>query len=188
MIDEKLKSQTDVYLLTHPQRWGEMVHHSKYLSSKYQVMAWVTNVLQEMINILRLLQNVREEWHCTAQKKAIIHQVTTLKGHRGLAGPDCQHVVIDEFLCMVSRCALETYVCHWIFKQKSTWSRSRRSPTTYKNVLFPCYNQRYWWPDTLITAWVPAKREVSSVPVVSKWLWPGNRTFIEVASMWLPDG
>ena len=23
----------------------------------------------------------------------------------------------------------------------------------------------------------------SSVPVVSKWLWPGNRTFLEVASM-----
>ena len=41
-----------------------------------------------------------------------------LKGHRGLASPDCQHVVIDEFLCMVSCFALETDVCHWMFKTK----------------------------------------------------------------------
>ena len=41
-----------------------------------------------------------------------------LKTHCGLAGPDCQHVVIDEFLCMVSGCALETDVCQWMFKTK----------------------------------------------------------------------
>ena len=38
--------------------------------------------------------------------------------HCGLACPDCQHVVTDEFLCMVSGCALETDVCHWMFKTK----------------------------------------------------------------------
>ena len=35
-----------------------------------------------------------------------------------LAGPDCQHVVIDEFLRMVSGCVLETDACHWMFKTK----------------------------------------------------------------------
>ena len=34
-----------------------------------------------------------------------------LKAHLGLAGPECQHVVTDEFLCMVFGCALETDVC-----------------------------------------------------------------------------
>ena len=43
----------------------------------------------------------------------------TLKSHQCLAGPDCQHIVIDEFLWMVSGCALETDVCHWMFKTKA---------------------------------------------------------------------
>ena len=43
---------------------------------------------------------------------------SVLKTHPFLAGPDCQHGVIDEFLCMVSGCALETDVCHWMFKTK----------------------------------------------------------------------
>ena len=43
----------------------------------------------------------------------------TLKSQRGLAGPDCQHIVIDEFQWMVSDCALETDVCHWMFKTKA---------------------------------------------------------------------
>ena len=38
----------------------------------------------------------------------------------------------------------------------------------------------YWWPDTLITN---NESEGSSVPVVSRWLWPGNGTFLEVASV-----
>ena len=38
--------------------------------------------------------------------------------HHSLAGQDCQHLVIDEFLCMVSGCASETDVCHWMFKTK----------------------------------------------------------------------
>ena len=51
-----------------------------------------------------------------------------LKGHRGLAGPDCQHIMIDEFLCMVSGFALETDVCHWMFKTKSTWFKGKKIP------------------------------------------------------------
>ena len=44
--------------------------------------------------------------------------IVTLKTHRGLAGPERQHVVTDEFLCMVSGCALQTDVCHCMFKTK----------------------------------------------------------------------
>ena len=44
---------------------------------------------------------------------------------------------------------------------------------------YPPASTRYWWPDTLIITQVPG----SSVQVVSRWLGPGNRTFLEVASM-----
>ena len=56
------------------------------------------------------LQDIFISWHLV---------VITLKSHRGLAGPDCQHIVIDEFLWMVSGCALETDECHWMFKTKA---------------------------------------------------------------------
>ena len=52
--------------------------------------------------------------------------VEVLKTHRGLAGPDCQHIVIDEFLCMVSGCALETDACHWMFKTKVNMVQGHR--------------------------------------------------------------
>ena len=53
-----------------------------------------------------------------------------LNGHRGLAGPDCQHIVIDEFLCMVSGCALETDVAcvTGCLKQKLTWFKVKQIP------------------------------------------------------------
>ena len=38
----------------------------------------------------------------------------------GLDREDCQHPVIDEFLCVVATCALRTDVCHWMFTTKST--------------------------------------------------------------------
>ena len=44
----------------------------------------------------------------------------------------------------------------------------------------PPANHRCWWPDTLVITRVPGR---SSVPVVSRWLWPGSTTFLEVASM-----
>ena len=37
---------------------------------------------------------------------------TTLKGNLSLGREDCQHAVIDEFLCMVAGCALGTDACH----------------------------------------------------------------------------
>ena len=45
-------------------------------------------------------------------------------------------------------------------------------------------NHWYWWPDTLIITQAPAS-EGSSVPVVSRWLWPGNQTFLEVVTWWI---
>ena len=35
-----------------------------------------------------------------------------LKTNLGLGQKDCQHIVIDEFLCMVTGCALGTDVCN----------------------------------------------------------------------------
>ena len=44
-----------------------------------------------------------------------------LKTNLSLVREDCQHAVIDEFLCMVTGCAWGTDVSHWVFKQKSAW-------------------------------------------------------------------
>ena len=48
-------------------------------------------------------------------------------------------------------------------------------------------NRQYWW---LFTRWCLGDNQSvgSSVPVVSRWLWPGNRTFLEVLTWWLPGG
>ena len=46
---------------------------------------------------------------------------TYLKVNLGLGRETCQHAVIDEFLYMVTGCALGTDVCHWMFNKKSTW-------------------------------------------------------------------
>ena len=51
-----------------------------------------------------------------------------LKTSLGLGREDCQHTVIDEFLCMVADCALGTDVYHWMFKQKSTWFKVNKIP------------------------------------------------------------
>ena len=61
---------------------------------------------------------------------------------------------------------------------------------TSKNVLFPCHN--HLLTIGLITLhfnyhprWCSGNNQSVglSVPVVSRWLWPGNRTFLELASM-----
>ena len=61
---------------------------------------------------------------------------------------------------------------------------------TSKNVLFPCHNHLLT-PDTddpslyYHPRWRLGDNQSvgSSVPVVSRWLWPRNRIFLEVASM-----
>ena len=59
----------------------------------------------------------------------ILGTSTCLKVNLGLGREYCQHAVIDEFLCMVTGCALGTDVCHWMFNKKSQHgSRSTRFP------------------------------------------------------------
>ena len=73
-------------------------------------------------------------------------------------------------------------------RSKATIHQVTTMLATSKNVLFPGHNHLlttssdYWWPNTLLIAWAP-ESEGSSVPVVSRWLWLGNRTFLELASM-----
>ena len=59
--------------------------------------------------------------------------------------------------------------------------------STSKNVLFPGHNHLLTTgadDPTLIIAQTPASEsEGSSATVVSRWFWPGNRTFLEVNSM-----
>ena len=66
--------------------------------------------------------------------------------------------------------------------QKATIHQLTTMLATSKNVLFPGHNQRCWWLDTLIIAQAPACEGLSA-PVVSRWLWPGNKTFLVVDSM-----
>ena len=55
---------------------------------------------------------------------------------------------------------------------------------TSKNVLFPSHNHLLTTGTDGRTLWLPPERQRgSSVLVVSRWLWPGNRTFWEVVSM-----
>ena len=71
--------------------------------------------------------------------------------------------------------------------KKATIQQVTTMLATSNNVLFPSYNHllnttdQYWWP---FTRWHLGNNQsvVSSVPVVSRWLWPENRTFLEVAS------
>ena len=51
-----------------------------------------------------------------------------LKVNLGSRWEDCQHTVVDEFLCMVAGCALGTDVCHWMFITKSTWFKVNKIP------------------------------------------------------------
>ena len=51
--------------------------------------------------------------------------------------------------------------------------------TVQKKPHCPPANHRCGWPDTLIIARAPVS-EGSSAPVVSRWLWPGSRTYLEV--------
>ena len=56
---------------------------------------------------------------------------------------------------------------------------------TSKNVLFPGHNHLLTTGADDLTLWLSPKhqQEKGHVLVVSRWLWPGNRTFLEVASM-----
>ena len=51
-----------------------------------------------------------------------------LKWKLGLSWEDCQHTVIDEFLCMVAGCVCGTDICHWMFNKKSTWFKVNKIP------------------------------------------------------------
>ena len=48
--------------------------------------------------------------------------------HVGLGWEDCQHAVIDEFLCMVAGCALGTDARHWMLNNKSTQFKVNKIP------------------------------------------------------------
>ena len=55
---------------------------------------------------------------------------------------------------------------------------------TYKNVLFPGHNNLLTTSTDDPTLWLSSEcHRESSVKVVRRRLWPGNRTFLEVASM-----
>ena len=51
-----------------------------------------------------------------------------LKTNLSLGWENCQHTVIDEFLRMVTGCALGTVVLHWMFKQTPPWFKVNKIP------------------------------------------------------------
>ena len=69
-------------------------------------------------------------------------------------------------------------------RKKDTIHQVTTMLATSKNVLFSGHNHptnhRYCWPDTLILAWTLASHQYRWL---AGWLWPGNRTFLKVASM-----
>ena len=70
--------------------------------------------------------------------------------------------------------------------KKSTIHQVTTMLAISKIVLFPGHNHLLTTGTDDLTLWLSLERqrgEGSSVPVVTRWLWPGNRTFLEVASM-----
>ena len=83
-------------------------------------------------------------------------------------------------------------VGHWVrhpgitnvLMESRRWSLHKK--VTYKNVIFPGHNHLLTINIDDPALWLfPEHQWVKgqSVPVVSRQLWPGNRTFLEVASM-----
>ena len=62
------------------------------------------------------------------------------QGHLGLLWKDCQHVVIDKFLCMVAGCVLGTDVCHWTLKKVNMVQRQQDSPISARSITINVLN------------------------------------------------
>ena len=71
--------------------------------------------------------------------------------------------------------------------KKATIHQVTTMLTTSKNVLFTGHNHLLTTSadDPSLSRWCSFDNQSvrSSAPVVSRWLWPGNRTFLEVASV-----
>ena len=66
---------------------------------------------------------------CTRSRhNIVIVKHMCLKADLGLGWEDCQHAMTDESPGTVAGCALETDVCHWMFKTKSTWFKVNKIP------------------------------------------------------------
>ena len=64
------------------------------------------------------------------------HTSVFLTKNLGLGRPDCQHTVINEFLCVVTGCALGTDICHLnrCLNKSQHSSRSTRFPSKVPQV------------------------------------------------------
>ena len=87
---------------------------------------------------------------------------------------------------MVHMCDVAGLNWDGALRKKATIHQVTTMLATSKNVLFPGHyhltNHWYWWP---FTRWHPSNNQSvrSSIPVVSRWLWPGSRIYLEVVSM-----
>ena len=94
------------------------------------------------------------------------------------------------------QCLIHLATCFWVYSvssilytyalhKKATKHQVTTTLATSKNVLFPGHNHQLTTrtDDCSLTGARAIISVGSSVPVVSRWLWPGNRTFLEVASM-----
>ena len=54
--------------------------------------------------------------------------ILKLKANLGLCWVDCQHAMINKFLCMVAGGAFGTDVCHWMFLKRLTWFKVNKIP------------------------------------------------------------
>ena len=72
----------------------------------------------------------------------------------------------------------------YLTARKNHYKPGDHHPTTSKNVPFKGHNHLLTTgTDDPTLCLSPECQQVSSVPVINKRLWPGNRTFLEVASM-----
>ena len=71
----------------------------------------------------------------TVLKTYICTRDATSEGHFGLPWEDYQHVVVNEFMCMVAGCALRTDVYHWMFGNRSTWFKVNKMALQIEQLL-----------------------------------------------------
>ena len=106
-----------------------------------------------------------------------------------------------HFLCLVMHvCLSSIFPClhhlpqlHAALRKASSIHQVTTILSTSKNVLFPGHNHHCWWLFTLIITLSGTRATVSLKNVkchsrpqhrwFSRWMWPANRTFLEVDSI-----
>ena len=130
--------------------------------------------------------------HCCFSTSAVHYQpqfIPTLLNNMKLSCDRECTLPSQYFQVAYSLCILFVFVQLPAMDKKATIHQLTTMLSTFKKVLFPDHihhaNHWCWWPFTLIIALGQYSNchVIISVPMVSRWSWPGNRTILKVDSL-----